>query len=150
MKKFVLLLLFLGPILYGQEGKYEKIKALKTAFITEKLNLTANEAEKFWPVYNSFEDQFHEIRKKERNEIFKRLRDGLDHLTDAEANELIDKNFALASSELELRKEMTAKLRAIISPKKIIILKKTEEDFKRELLDRYRNSKGEKGPKGSK
>jgi hypothetical protein len=150
MKKLALLLLILGPILYGQDGKYEKIKALKTAFITEQLNLSPNEAERFWPVYNSFEDQFHELRKRERTEIFKKLREGVDQLTEAEANELIAKNLELASTELELRKEMTAKLRGIISAKKIIILKKTEEDFKRELLDRYRNSKGQKGPKGPK
>jgi hypothetical protein len=38
----------------------------------------------------------------------------------------------------------------VISPKKIISLKKAEDDFKRELLDRYRNSKGDKGEKGPK
>ena len=30
----------------------EKIKALKIAYLTEKLDLSSNEAEKFWPIYN--------------------------------------------------------------------------------------------------
>lgn len=134
----------------AQEGKHEKIKAWKTAYITEKLALSSEEAEKFWPIYNKYDEKFHDLRKKERNEIFRKLRDGLENFTDAEANELIDKNLSLESSELELRKQMTAELRKVLSPKKIIILKKVEEDFKRELLDRYRSSKGEKGEKGPK
>ncbi|HNP66588.1 MAG TPA: sensor of ECF-type sigma factor [Aequorivita sp.] len=150
MNKLVILLFLLTTIVQAQDGKHEKIKAWKTAYITEKLSLTSSEAEKFWPIYNKFDEKFHELRKKERTEIFKKLRDGLENLTDAEANELIDKNLSIESSELELRKQMTAELRKVISPKKIISLKKAEDDFKRELLDRYRNSKGDKGEKGPK
>ncbi|HBC03582.1 MAG: sensor of ECF-type sigma factor [Aequorivita sp.] len=150
MNKLVILLFLLAATVQAQDGKHEKIKAWKTAYITEKLSLTSSEAEKFWPIYNKFDEKFHELRKKERTEIFKKLRDGLENLTDAEANELIDKNLSIESSELELRKQMTAELRKVISPKKIISLKKAEDDFKRELLDRYRNSKGDKGEKGPK
>ncbi|MBG44846.1 MAG: hypothetical protein CL530_12855 [Aequorivita sp.] len=150
MNKLVMLLFLLAATMQAQDGKHEKIKAWKTAYITEKLSLTSAEAEKFWPIYNKYDEKFHELRKKERTEIFKKLRDGLENLTDAEANELIDKNLSIESGELELRKQMTAELRKVISPKKIIILKKTEDDFKRELLNRYRQSKGEKGEKGPK
>ena len=134
----------------AQEGKHEKIKAYKTAYITEKLSLTTSEAEKFWPIYNKFDDKFRDLRKKERSEIFQKLREGLDNLNDAEANELIDVSLTIESEEVALRKQLITELRKVISPKKIIILKKAEDDFKRELLDRYRNSKGEKGPKGPK
>ncbi len=134
----------------AQDGKHEKIKALKTAYITEKLSLTSSEAEKFWPIYNKYEDKFHALRKKEKYEIFQKLREGLDKMNDAEANTLIDTSLSIESEELALRKQMITELRGVISPKKIIILKKAEDDFKRELLDRYRNHKGEKGPKGPK
>ena len=134
----------------AQDGKHEKIKALKTAYITEKLSLTSSEAEKFWPIYNKYDEKFHDLRMKERNKIFQKLRDGLDKLNDNEANALIDASLSIESEELSLRKQLIAELRDVISSKKIIILKKTEDDFKRELLDRYRNSKGEKGEKGPK
>jgi hypothetical protein len=150
MKKLIFIFLLLAATTQAQEGKYEKIKALKAAYITEKLALTPSEAEKFWPVYNSYDEKFRALRKKEHSEIFEKLRGGLDNLTDTEANELIDKNISIEFNELELRKQLTAELRKVISPKKIIILKKAENDFKRELLDRYRNGKGEKGPKGPK
>lgn len=147
MKKLVIIFLFLAATAHAQEGKHEKIKAWKTAYITEKLALTPAEAEKFWPVYNKYDEKFHELRKQERDEILKKLRGGLDNLTDAEANELIDKNLSLEANELELRKQKTTELRRVLSPKKIIILKKAETDFKRALLDRYRRGKGDNGPK---
>ena len=31
------------------------MKALKTAHITDQLDLTSAEAEKFWPIYNEFD-----------------------------------------------------------------------------------------------
>lgn len=150
MKKMIFIFLLATITIQAQEGKHEKIKALKTAYITEKLALTSSEAEKFWPVYNNYDEKFHVLRKKEKNEIFLKLRNGLDNLNDAEANSLIDRSLELEIEELELRRRMVAELRNVISPKKIIILKKTEDDFKRELLDRYRQSKGDKGAKGPK
>lgn len=145
-----MILFLLAATVQAQDGKHEKIKAWKTAYITEKLSLTSSEAEKFWPIYNNFDEKFHELRKKERTEIFHKLRNGLENLSDAEANELIDKNLSIETSELELRKQLTAELRKVLSPKKIITLKKAENDFKRELLDRYRHGQGEKGEKGPK
>lgn len=62
-------------------------------------------------------------------------------MTDTEANELIDKDIYIETSKLELRKKMTEALRKVISPKKIILLKKTEKDFKHELLERYRKGR---------
>lgn len=150
MKKLIFIFFLATATLFAQDGKHEKIKALKTAYITEKLALTSSEAEKFWPIYNRYDEKFHDLRKKEKTEIFQKLRDGLDNLNDAEANNLIDRSLSLESEELELRKELIAELRNVISPKKIIILKKTEDDFKKELLDRYRQSKGEKDDKGPK
>ncbi|MCB0464074.1 MAG: sensor of ECF-type sigma factor [Aequorivita sp.] len=150
MKKLIFIFLLASIAMQAQDGKHEKIKALKTAYITEKLSLTSSEAEKFWPIYNKYDEKFHDLRMKERNKIFQKLRDGLDKLNDNEANALIDASLSIESEELSLRKQLIAELRDVISSKKIIILKKTEDDFKRELLDRYRNSKGEKGEKGPK
>ncbi len=150
MKKLAIIFLLFAATAQAQDGKHQKIKALKIAYITEKLALTPSEAEKFWPIYNKYDYKFHDLRMKERNEIFQKLRGGVDKLSDAEANALIDTSLSIESEELALRKQMISELRGVISPKKIIILKKTEDDFKRELLDRYRNSKGEKGPKGPK
>ncbi len=48
------------------EGKNEKIEALKVGFITEKLALTTKEAELFWPIYNKYNAEVKSIRKSQR------------------------------------------------------------------------------------
>ena len=66
MKKFLLILSFLltGFTSFAQQPdaatKREKIQALKIAFITQKLELTSDEAQRFWPVYNRYEDELHQ------------------------------------------------------------------------------------------
>ena len=105
-------------VLHAQDDgkdKREKIQALKIAFITQKLELTTDEAQKFWPVYNEYfaeiekvvkgnesdelkkEETILNIRKKYKSEFKKVLSD------DARLNKVfaIDKNFKEV-----LRKEM--------------------------------------------
>ena len=56
--KLVLIILFLLTIqvfAQPQRGeKKEQIKALKVGFITTELELTSDEASKFWPIFNAF------------------------------------------------------------------------------------------------
>lgn len=144
MKNLIFILLISFSTVYAQDGRHDKIKALKTAYITEKLELSPSEAEGFWPVYNDFDHRSSEMRDQKRNEVYEKLRNCWDVMTDSEANALIDKYLLIESKEMELRKEKTIALRKVISPKKIISLKIAEEDFKRELLDKYRKQKSEK------
>lgn len=141
MKKLFFILFLSAISLQAQDGKHEKIKALKAAYITEKLALTSSEAEKFWPIYNSYWVKYHALKMQERCDIYEKLCEGIENYTDKEANEMIDKNLSIEASELELRKQLTVELRKVISPKKIILLKKTEDDFKRKLLERYRHGR---------
>ncbi|MFC7357040.1 hypothetical protein ACFQO1_05030 [Jejudonia soesokkakensis] len=146
MKKIILILsLVMTANLAAQGDKHEKIKALKAAHITEALSLTATEAEKFWPIYNAYEDKMHDLRKAERKEILGPLRnEGLETMTDAQANALIDKALVFKQNDVTYRTEMLNALRKVISPKKVIKLKKAEDDFKKQLLERYRNKRREK------
>ena len=140
MKKLLLLLLFASTIAMAQRG--EKLKAYKTAFITEALDLTASEAEKFWPIYNVHEDKMMALRKSERKEIFETVRHNLESLSEEEANKLIDRMVDLKSKEFTYEKELIQNLKGILPAKKIIRLKKAEEEFKHMLLDKFRNRKG--------
>ncbi len=139
MKRIIILLLLISFGVSAQSDRNEKIKAYKTAFITDQLNLSSSEAEKFWPVYNAYEDKMGTLRQNERKDVFKRIREGIDEISDSEANELLDLILDIKTKELNYNKELVKNLRGVIPPRKIIILKKAEEDFKRKLLDRYKN-----------
>jgi hypothetical protein len=60
------LLLLIGPFMLQaqvnpENTKEEKIQALEVAFISRKLNLTTEEAQKFWPVYNEYKKDMRQI-----------------------------------------------------------------------------------------
>jgi hypothetical protein len=45
----------------GQETDVSRIEALKIAYITKKLNLSPDEAQRFWPIYNNYANEMREV-----------------------------------------------------------------------------------------
>jgi len=72
MKKYLLITaLFVGFLLPARaqdENKNDggRIEALKIAYITKKLNLSPEEAQKFWPVYNKYTDEIRRVQIESR------------------------------------------------------------------------------------
>ena len=60
----------------GFKEKREKVKALKVAYITEQLELTTDEAQKFWPIYNAFDENQSELRHEKMRAILDRFKPG--------------------------------------------------------------------------
>lgn len=144
MKKTILIafLVLASSALTAQNN--ERIKAFKMGYITEQLNLSTTEAEKFWPIFNTFEEKMSALRKRERDEIKQKLRSGFDTMSDSEAEVLITKSMEIADQQHQLRAQLTKDLRGVISAKKIIKLKLVEDDFKRRLLERYKKRQGKR------
>ena len=128
---------------YGQkeDNNWEKIKALKVAFITEKLELGSKDAQKFWPIYNTYEEKRNELRTQKFNEVFLKIKD-LDQLSEKEASSLLKKYIDIEEKEEILDKEFLEKLSEVVSSKKAFLLLKAEEDFKRNLIREYRQKHG--------
>ncbi len=76
MKKYILLLFALGSFLLinaqKRGGGEDKVQALKIAFITQKLDLTTEEAQKFWPVYNVYEEEIKKIKRTGNGDVIER------------------------------------------------------------------------------
>ena len=123
--------------------KREQIKTLKVAFITTELDLTSSEAEKFWPIYNAFEEKEFELKHLKMRSFIKRFREGKDKMTEKEANSLLSQIENNEEDIFVLRKKFFLNLKGVLPALKIIRLKKSEEDFNRKLLLQYRN----KGPR---
>jgi hypothetical protein len=103
MKKLYIVLAFLTVSFFAkaqeevpqvsEQKQQEKIEALKVAFITKELDLTPDEAQKFWPVYNQYSKELKSTFKDnqdviERDEkvvnLRKRYRDQFTKLLGAE------------------------------------------------------------------
>jgi hypothetical protein len=64
VKKLVLIygLIFLfGCACMAQDGV--KLEALKIGYLTRKLNLTTEEAQRFWPIYNQYSEEIRQARQ---------------------------------------------------------------------------------------
>lgn len=136
----VFLLFALNTKAQPNPEKKEQIKALKVAFITNELSLTTDEATKFWPIFNAFDAKQQEIRSTKTKSLIKKMSDeDLDKMTDKEANYLLTQ---LENTEEELffnRKKLLVSLKGILSPIKLLKLKRAEDNFSKKLLQQYRN-----------
>ena len=142
--KILLIILFLVSIhSFAQppmNEKKEQIRALKVGFITNELSLTTDEAAKFWPIYNAFDDKQFELRhQKMRAFKLKMSDDALDKMSEKEASALLAQMESNEDELYQIRKKFIANLQGVLSPIKIIKLKKAEDDFNRKLLQQYRN-----------
>jgi hypothetical protein len=111
----------------------DRVKSLKIAHITEKLSLTPDEAKVFWPVYDKFQDEMKQLRQKMKQAAH--LEDGeVLNITDQEAEKLLNEMMAFKQSEVDLLKKYNAEFRKVLPVKKVVLLYKAEQDFKRKLI----------------
>lgn len=142
-KLLSLLLLFATTFVVAQpprlKQKMEQIKTLKVAYLTDELELTPDEAAKFWPLYNAYDDRQKELRQEKIRGYLDRL-DGseIDKMNEKEATTFLNQMENTEDELHQLRKKFISNLKGVISAKKIIKLKKAEEGFNRKLLKQYR------------
>lgn len=148
IKNILPIVLFLvGFSFYAQsekiDEKREKIKAFKVSFLTTELELTSNEAEKFWPIYNAFDDKQYELRHEKMKTYFRKLNDdSVNSLSEKEASALLSQIESTDKELYYLREKYMSNLRKVLSAKKILKLKKSEDDFNRKLLKQYKEKAG--------
>ncbi|MCO6500083.1 MAG: hypothetical protein J5I47_06860 [Vicingus serpentipes] len=117
----------------------EKIKSMKIAFITEKMDLTPEEAQQFWPVYNEYENKRETLLKEKWAEKKKNKEN--QELSNEEIKKHIENHFVTRQKELDLDKEYHTKFLAVLPIKKVGALYMAREQFKRDLLKKMKNHK---------
>jgi hypothetical protein len=136
MKIFTLIVVFLGlaPALVAQDDDgMKKVEAARIALITERLELTPEQAEKFWPVYREYVAKRQDLRK-EYLDARKELNGK--ELSEDESKRLLDKGMQLKERQLALDKLYSERLNNVITTRQILALRKAEDDFRQMLLDR--------------
>lgn len=115
-----------------------KLEAARIAMITERLNLSPSQAEKFWPLYN----QFAQERRTLQQQAFQ-ARKGLDmqNLTEEQSKALIKSHQAFKQDKLDLENKYSSKINNVISSRQMVALKKAEDDFRTMILNRLEQRK---------
>ncbi len=129
---------------FAQKPDYEKIKALKVAHITEQLQLSENEAQQFWPIYNKYEAQKETLRKQS---FLKRKAWKEDDISEADAKQLVSDMLDAEEKRHTLISGMVNDLTKVISYKKIVVLLQSERSFNRRVLERFKERHRQKSKK---
>lgn len=137
-------LLCISTVVGQHPNKRKKIKSLKTAHITNELNLTSSEAEKFWPIYNTSEEVHHQLRSEAR-QLRRKLKEDFNSISESEAKIILQKSIDLQNRMHQERNKLTFDLIKFLPAKKIILLKKAEDDFTRKLIKKFKEHRGSEG-----
>lgn len=142
-KAFIIAFFFSIFAIQAQDKDWKKkIKSLKIAYITEHLDLTPQEAEKFWPVYNLHDDKINKLRHQDMRRIKHQFKEGdISNISETEAENLLNEYIQLEEDLIKEYRQMNIDLKKVLSAKKIILLKKIEDDFGRQLLQKLREDK---------
>lgn len=132
----------------GTQEQREQIEIHKIAYLTDKLDLTSSEAEKFWPIYNDNRDKMNEERKEFKS-TFSKNQDTEGELSEEEASVIIKSLVEHEQRMLDIRKSYFNDLNKALTPQKIVKLIKAEKGFREEMVRRVSKGQGKGQGKGS-
>ena len=121
------------------EDRWERFRAEKVAFLTNKLDLTPAEAQKFWPVYNALEKERSEVQSK-RHELDRQVRGATEKLSDSEVIKLTREYVSNMEKEGTLGPKYNEEFLKILPPQKVLILYKSENEFRMYMFRKYRDN----------
>ena len=140
------LLLLLAPAAHAQGGlggggggqRLGQLENAKIAFITNRVSLTQDQAQKFWPLYNEFS-----TRRREFNRSGRLLRRNVtEGMTDQQIRDNFTQAFNMRQQELNLEKEYFDKFQKVISLRQVAQLFQAERDFTKEVIKRVAGADG--------
>lgn len=116
----------------------EKIQVERIAFFSEKIGLTADEAQLFWPIYNEMDQKKTELFEK-RAGIIRRFRTESNKLSSKEIDNMLNELVSIQQQEAELPNLYHKQFRNILSAEKVMNVYMAEIEFRGYLLQKMRN-----------
>ncbi len=124
----------------------DKIEAMEVSFLTKALELSSDEAQKFWPIFNDIKDERNELKIAKKKLMYDMAKN-FETMTVDQAQDYVDQMFAIEKSLNESNFESRhRKIINIIGPNRFLQLKKAEVDFRRQLLREY-SSRDKRSPR---
>ena len=115
----------------------EKLQAARIAFITTRIDLKPEQAEKFWPIFNEYNDK----REATMRQIAE-LNRNTESITEDQAKDRIKKRFELQQTMLNEEQQFVQKASGVLTAKQILMLNNIARDFTRQLYQRQRGGGG--------
>ncbi len=125
---------------FGKWEGWEEFRAKKVTFMTEKLELTPEEAQVFWPHYNAFDKKRMDLHQKKR-ELEREVWENLDTYTEKEFEKAYQSLGDMEDEEHQIRKEYRKKFHDVLPVKKALSIEYIEHEFRSFMFREYRKKK---------
>lgn len=132
-----ILILFTTISIAIAQSDYSKIKELKVAYFTEKLELTSSESVQFWKIYNQYEVERHALKKSGKKPEGQKMSE----MTDAQIYQWIDSSLEKKEKEAALQKKYFAEFKKVLPAKKLVKLLNIEEQFRQFIFKQAQQKK---------
>lgn len=126
------------------ERIHERFQADKVAFLTQKMDLSVEEAQAFWPVYNEYSKAAEESHKAVMAAVEKIHKAA--ELSDAEAEQAVNDLLAAQKAENDLMAQYTAKFKKVLPIKKVAAFFDAEDAFRKHLFRKFKDHEKPVGP----
>ncbi len=132
---FVFTLMGVANAQRPQSFDKEKLEAARVAFITNRLDLKPEQAEKFWPLFN----QFNESRNQLMGEISTINRNSVGETNESKAKEMIKERLVLQQKLLDLEKDFMDNITKVIQPSQALKLGGVNREFTKQVYRMQQN-----------
>lgn len=130
---------WITPLKAQSQEQVERFKKEREAFFTKNLELTTEESEAFFCVYDDFFNRKMKLAEDERN-TFSYAYDNAENLSDKEITEILEKIRTIKEDQVKLENQyFQDKFTEVLPPKKVLKLYRVEWDFRRHLLRQLRD-----------
>ena len=123
-----------------RRAEFNEIREKRVAFISKNMNLNAEEAKVFWPLYNELQEKKIQLNQRLRRALFQftgNERDKKKH-TENDYREIVNLYTRFKINEAKLEEEYILKFTKVISYEKIYHYQQAEQQFARQMLDQRR------------
>ena len=130
MKRFIQILTILlctvwAPLFAMGNGEIDQDRAFilldnqKRELIVKYMQLTVQESEAFWPIYNDYQKAFRRVADR-MIKLIKAFAKEHENLSDEKAEAMLDEYFLIEEEKLSIKKSYLNKFRAVLPPKKVL------------------------------
>lgn len=122
----------------------DRVEAMRAAYIARYIDLTADEAKAFWPVYDDYHRELDKNKKDQAMDVFE-ARMNWSSMTDNEVEKALDQLMQRQYETVEIKKRYHEKFKKVLPIRKVALLYQAEAQFLKELVKLLGNTGGGQG-----
>ncbi len=106
-----------------------KIQSIKMDYLSDKMNLTSEEADRFWPVYKNYQNELNVVLHQKRQNMLNSKKNPQD---------IVNDNLDYDSKILTIKKRYNDEFSKILPSDKLMHFYKSERTFNEEMINRLK------------